>query len=522
MIETSVVLVAFFIGLLFKQLGFMPLLGYLCAGFIASHFGLGDPALIAPIADFGVLLLLFTIGLKLKIKSLLAPQVWAVGGLHMLIVVPLTAIVIIGAGMIFPAINLGDHQAAWMLAFALSFSSTVFAVKVFDDRGESNSLHAFIAIGILVFQDVIAVIFLVLSSGKIPEIWAIAFLLLPLCRPLLYKLLEKAGHGELLALFGIAATLAGGYLFELANLKAGLGAIVFGALLANYDKSRELYKSLLNLKDVFLIGFFLQVGYNGFPSWEMVLVALVLSGLIFLRPMIYFALFLLFRLRGRTSLLCSLSLFNYSEFGLIVAALIASNGQLPAEWLTTIALAMALSFFIAAPFNSKVHALYARYYDKISTLERTELIKREQPVSLGDAAVVILGLGRVGSGAYKYFSQQFPNQIVGVEGSVKRCKLMQEKGINCVLGDGSDRDFWQRADLDKRDIIIVCLSNHSENVSVVNLLKSLGFKGQIGVIARFEDQQQELEKLGCIAFNLYAEAGYGFAEHVIGRLSAPS
>ena len=115
--------------------------------------------MIKPIADLGVLLLLFTIGLKLNLKELAAPQVWAVTGLHMLLVVPATATALLLIGLLIPALNMGDMKTVALLAFALSFSSTVFAVKIFDERGEGNALHASIAISILVVQDIVCLLY---------------------------------------------------------------------------------------------------------------------------------------------------------------------------------------------------------------------------------------------------------------------------------------------------------------------------------------------------------------------------
>ena len=164
--EPLVILLALIAGLACKRLGYPPLPGYLFAGFIAHGMGLGDISTIEAIADIGLILLLFTIGLKLNLREIAAPQVWAVAGLQILIAVPLTTLVIIISGILFPVMALESTTAAWTLALALSFSSTVFAVKVFEERGETNSYHARIAIGILVIQDIIAVAYLVAASGN--------------------------------------------------------------------------------------------------------------------------------------------------------------------------------------------------------------------------------------------------------------------------------------------------------------------------------------------------------------------
>ena len=239
------------------------------AGFVAHELGYGDVENIKPIADIGILLLLFTIGLKLNLRELAAPQVWAVASLHMLIAVALTVPVILFAGFILPILVLENSSSAWALAFALSFSSTVFAVKIFDERGENASLHAKISIGILIIQDIFAVAYLVLSTDKSVDISALALFALPLLRPVFLYVLRITGHGELLVLLGVTVALGGAELFELVNLKGGLGALIFGILLGGTNKSNELYKNLINLKDLFLIGFFLQIGYYGLPSIEL-------------------------------------------------------------------------------------------------------------------------------------------------------------------------------------------------------------------------------------------------------------
>ena len=516
--QPIIIIVALLAGLICRRLNYPPMLGYLLAGFIAHELGYGSIDKIAPIADLGILLLLFTIGLKLNLKELAAAQVWGVALLHMLIAVALTAPVIMAAGLWLPALQLADTSSAWALAFALSFSSTVFAVKIFDERGESAALHAGIAIGILVVQDIFAVAYLVLTAEKPVDSSAALLLLLPLARPLLLYMMRYTGHGELLILFGVAAAVGAAELFEWFNLKGGLGALIAGLLLSGVEKSKELYNNLLNLKDLFLIGFFLQIGYHGLPSAQMLYVAIILAVLVFMRPVIYFFLLTLFKLRARTSFVTGISLFNYSEFGLIVAAIAVSNGLLSAEWLTTLALALSLSFFIAVPFNTNVHQLFAKNFQLLNRFERKSRLDKEVFANLGAAKVVILGMGRVGRGAYEYLYREYGEGVTGVDEKTKHAQSLLKQGIDCVAGDASDYEFWRQTNLAACEKIFVCLSNHKENMSIVNLARKIGYQHTLAVVSRFADQQAELEKNGCISFNLYAEAGHGFAEHVAEKL----
>ena len=508
-------LIAFAAGLIFRRLGYPPLIGFLLAGFAAHEAGVGDIATIRTLADIGITLLLFTIGLKLNLKELSQIQVWGTATIHMFVAVLLTVPAIMLAGHLFPVLALESHTATWALAFALSFSSTVFAVKIFEERGENAALHAAIAIGILIVQDIFAVCFLVFTAEKPPSLWALGLLALPLLRPILNAILKRAGHGELLVLFGVAAALGAYELFELVDLKGGLGALIVGVMLGQSPKSVELYKSLVALKDLFLIGFFLQIGFFGLPSAEMFLVALALNLLLFIRPLIYYALLTWFGLRARTAYVTGVALFNYSEFGLIVAAIAVTSGMLSDDWLTTLAVAMALSFFISTLFNTRVHDLYSFISGFLQRFQRSERLARERKVSLAGAEIVVLGMGRVGVGAYETLMAEFGNVVVGVEENIDKARQRAEEGYRCVPGDASDYDFWVDAALAKRRMLLVSLSNHRENLVVVNMAKRFNYQGILAVISRYPDQKVELEALGCVTFNLYAEAGHGFAEHVL-------
>ena len=197
---------AFVFGFGVRQIGLPPLVGYLAAGFILHAANIEGGEVLTAVADFGVLLLLFTIGLKLNIRSLLRPPIWAGATLHMLVTITLfgsglVALTVAGVG---PFADL-DLKTTVLLGFALSFSSTVFAVKVLEERGEMASQHGQIAIGILIMQDIFAVVFLTASKGTLPSTWALALLALPLARPLLIWIMTRSGHGELLVLFGLLA-----------------------------------------------------------------------------------------------------------------------------------------------------------------------------------------------------------------------------------------------------------------------------------------------------------------------------
>ena len=308
--------VAFACGFAAYQVKLPPMVGFLLAGFVLHGAGYKTTELLNNIADLGITLLLFSIGLKLKVSSLMKVQVWAPASAHIVISTALFGgfLLLLGA-MTLPLFVELNWQTALLLGFAFSFSSTVFAVKVLEDRGEMASLHGKISIGILVMQDIFAVLFLVASTGKLPNYWALALLvLLPLMRPVMFWVLNRSKHGELLPLFGFFFALVAGYqAFEFAGIKGDLGALILGMMFASHKKAGELAKSLLSFKDILLVGFFLTIGLNAELTFNAVIAALLIVAVLGIKVALYYVLTNAAKLRARTSLLSAFTLANYKE-----------------------------------------------------------------------------------------------------------------------------------------------------------------------------------------------------------------
>lgn len=512
--------IAFGLGFLVRQVGLPPLVGFLAAGFVLHGFGFEGGDNLQAMADLGVTLLLFSIGLKLQLRTLAKPEVWAGSSLHML-----ATILIFGAGLFLlgqaglPFFVTLDLPLAILVAFALSFSSTVFAVKILEEKGEMSSMHGKVSIGILIMQDIFAVVFLTVSLGKIPSGWA---LLVPLAlwglRPLLYRLADRCGHGELLLLFSLfVALVVGAAGFELVGLKAGLGALVLGVLMSGHEKSSEMAKTLLGLKDLFLIGFFLTIGLSGAPSLAAVGVAALLVMVVPLKATLFFALLTRFKLRARSSLLASLSLANYSEFGLIVAAVGSSNGWIGPEWLVIIAVALAISFVIASPLNTAADSLYVRYRGKLQRFETSSRHPDDQPIDPGNATIGIFGMGRLGTTAYEFLHEKYGDTIIGFDFNAVKVQQHQAAGRNVVYGDPTDPDFWSRLQLQPERaarLVLLAMPKHAVNLDIARKMTENGYPGMLAATAHFDDQVEQLRQVGVhAAFNFYNEAGLGFAEH---------
>jgi glutathione-regulated potassium-efflux system ancillary protein KefC len=507
-------LIALLLGLGAQQLKLPPLVGFLLAGFVLHGLGEEGGQLLQLASDMGVLLLLFTIGLKLRLKSFLSPAVWGGGTAHMLLSCAFMAAVlgVLGAGLLASI----DWNTALLIAFALSFSSTVVAVKIYEERGETRARHALVSIGILIIQDVLAVVFLLVANAEPLSIWGVGLISITIIRPVLIRLLNQAGHGEMLVLFGITVTIAGAALFDAVGMKDGLGALVFGALLSNHPKSIELTRALLSFKDFLLIGFFLSIGLLGFPAIQdlLVVMALVLI-LLPLKMLLYFLLLTRFRLRARSAFLATLGLATFSEFGLIVANEGVAVGWLGEQWLVMIAIAAALSFVLASALNVRAHQLYEDLREFLCRFETAERLPDDRPPNVGDADVLIIGMGRVGRSTYRTMTDDYANQVCGVDVDSDNVKRLQELNYRVVFGDAEDVDFWRAIVCERIKLIMLSLPNHDDMLLAVKLLKTAGYHGRIGAITKYADNQAELVAAGVdSAFNYYTEVGTGFAEHV--------
>ena len=511
------ILVAFLFGYGAKQLSLPPLVGYLFAGFILHFFGVEPEASLQTLADLGISLMLFTIGLKVNFKQLLRVDIWSATLGHMTVwLIFLFPILSILATLIsLEYLELTLAQSA-LIGFALSFSSTVCAIKVLEDNAELKTKHSDLAIGILIVQDIVAVVFLISATGKTPSIWALSLFALLLVRPFLKWLSNTSGHGELLPLFGFLLALGGVQLFELVNLKGDLGALVIGMLIAGLPKANELYKSLISFKDLFLISFFLLIGFRALPTLDMWMIAVVLSLILPVKLMLFFVLLTSLARRARTSLLSSLLLANYSEFGLIVTSLSVTQGWLSEEWLVIIALSVSLSFVFSTLIYKSAHIIYGR--------NKTWLLKFQQqhgnPLvpyeSSPNAKILIIGMGRVGTGAYEELIKHYPNEVWGLDVEQERADSHKAKGLNVTWGDADDIEFWESIKLSKIKLIMLAISSVVEMKNIILQLKKIDYSGRIAVIARYEDERLELIKLGAdVAFNYYAEVGIGFADESI-------
>lgn len=513
MIELYCLAAAYLAGLLANLCRLPPLVGYLFAGYGLFFFAVPTSDAITRLADFGIDLLLFTVGMKLQFSSLLRREVLGVGGLHMLIVTVIT-------GLAFLLLE-QKLTGGLLLGASLAFSSTVLAVKVLEDNAELSTLHGRITLGILILQDVVAVGLLALAGGGQPTLWALLLLLFPLFRPLAFRLFSLSHGHEMKLVMGVLFALVGGAMAKAVGVSAELGALWMGALLAGHADAKLLADKLWGLKEILLIAFFLQIGIAGLPARDDLLRAIQLVGLLPVQGWLFFLLFVFVGLRARTAFVSALALMTYSEFALLTSRVITDAGLLPSDWSRTMGIAVALSLALAAPLNRFSHRIFSFVEPLLLRFERGGKHPDRLPVALGMTQWLIMGMGRTGSAAYEMLEQR-GERVLGLEADPARIKLQRERGRRVLYGDAEDLELWERIQLEGITGILLTMPDIQARLSTVQVLRDRRFPGLIGTVAYSDEEDEWLLQAGADKiFHPLSQAGQRLAECMMEAVEKP-
>jgi len=495
---------AFALGFAVSRVHLPPLVGYLAAGLLLSAFSYEAGDMLKEISHLGVIFLLFTVGLHIRMKNLLRFDILGVGLTHLTISTAIFTPICLAFGY--------GLEAAVIIAITLGFSSTVLTAKNLERRNELGAFYGRTAIGVLVIQDLIAIGLIAYTGGGAPSIWATTLLALPLIRPIFIKLLGNVNEDELWMLLGLGLALGGAYLFEFFNLSGELGALVAGMVLASDERADKIGKKMWGVKEAFLVGFFLEVGLTGFPTLSGYLFVGVFLLLLPLKSILFFFLFIAFRLRARTSYLATVSLTAYSEFTLIAGVVAVSGGFLPPEVIVVLGLLTALSYAANAPLSMNEEVVWRKWQNWLVTWERDVKHPEHGTLSLGSAEYLIIGMGNAGRAAYDKLKEQH-KPVVGMDIDPDRIERNINDGRRVVYGDIQDTDLWSNMDLSKIKSVMIAMGNQEIKANATRTLRSLGFNGLIYVLTMREEEAKIMQEAGASAISIpIKEAGERLAE----------
>jgi hypothetical protein len=238
---------------------------------------------------------------------------------------------------------------------------------------------------------------------------------------------------------------------------------------------------------------------------------------VLLKGGLFVFLFSFFNIKARTSFLSSISLTNYSEFGLITMYAGINSGLVGSEWLIILAIAMSFSFFLSSPLNTHVHSIFDNFRSIIMMLNRGKNCVDDEIKDLGEARYIVIGLGSLGMPAYRNMDSQYPGEVLGIDYNHDRVKQYQLEGINSQWADATNINFWQGVNFGKVKLVILAMSDFNSNFNTlvqINNLKSRTFK--VAAISHYADEAAIfIENKVDFVYDYKSNVGDDFAEKAL-------
>lgn len=492
LLTNIVVLLAFTIMLtsIARRIHIPTILTYIIVGIIVGPFGFAliqSEENIHFIAEFGIVFLLFSIGLEFSLTQMMSMRkiVFGLGGLQVLI----TGLLAFAVAKLFGL----SFEISFVIAAAFSLSSTAIVIKQLTEQSEIQTRHGRSAVGILIFQDIIAIPLLVIipalgvSSGDalISEIaisllkglFVVAVILAIgryILRPLFHEVAQSKSQ-ELFSLTVLTMVLAAAAFTDEMGISMTLGAFMAGMMLGETEFKHQIEADIRPFQDILLGLFFITIGMSISPSIfidNILIITLITLAILVSKTSIIFGLMQYFKKPKGVSFRTALSLSQVGEFGLVIITLALTNHLLDTQ-LSQILLSAIVLSMMSAPFLIKVNGSWAKklfgksYSDNFAKLEQS---------ITGDAQfltnhVVVLGFGRVGQTTVK-FLENANLPFVALDLDIKRVQEAQQSGLPVHFGDAAKQSIIRSANLKNAKVAIITFTEPNMTLKVLKTLKT--------------------------------------------------
>lgn len=463
------------------------------------------------LAEIGIAILLFIVGLKLDLRLIKSTgKIALFTGLGQVI---FTSVIgyFIGIGLGFSPLH------SFYIAVALTFSSTIIIVKLLSDKKEIDSLHGQIAIGFLIVQDIVVILVMIVLSaiGSGGEtslaqdviqtvLYSVLLVILTLVsmRYILPGIsFYLARSQELLSLFAIAWAIFLAALSDYIGFSAEVGAFLAGVSLASSPFKDSIGTRLVSLRDFLLLFFFVHLGSSldlGVIG-QQIPAALLFSIFVLIgNPIIVLVIMGRMGYRKRTAFLAGLTVAQISEFSLIFAGLGLQVGHINEEIVGLITLVGLITIALSTYLILYSHQIYNFIHPALSIFEKKdpyrESQKEEEKPEKFDLAII--GLGRFGSRIAQSLDFHPEVKYMGVDYNPEVVKEYQSKGKKIVYGDIEDPDIVEVIPYSKLSYIVSTIPNAEQSMSLIKTLRSKGYKGKIFLTAMEKKDYKMLEACG--------------------------
>ncbi len=496
------------------------IIGFILAGVAVGYLaapGLGGVEVMEGLAPIGVALLLFLVGLEMNFKDLRSI------GWPALITSLGQVIITFGIGYLITT-SLGFSAVASIyISIALTLSSTIIIVKLLSEKRELTTLYGRIVVGILLVQDLVAILVLIVLAG-LQDGNAVFFnslsavlkggILIGLTFFLsrfFPRFLDKVGRSpEMLYLFSIAWALGVASLTELIGLSVEMGGFLAGVALANSSEHFQIGSRLRPVRDFFLILFFVSLGARMLADGVVLSIgpAIVLSLFVLIaQPLIILILMGSLGYRARTSFLTGLTIAQISEFSLIIVALGAHLGHLNSGEIALVTLVGVVTIFASSYFIIYGDRIYRFLKPLVKFFEfRRRLLEEITPGGEFKNHIVLVGAHRTGYSVLKTLSDS-RTSFVAVDFDPILVKSLKDKGVPVIYGDIADEEIQETINLDKARAVISTIPNKEDNLAILSLVRKLGDMTKVILTAQTQEDAAEFYKKG---------ANYVIVPHFVG------
>ncbi|MCG7917378.1 MAG: monovalent cation:proton antiporter-2 (CPA2) family protein [Candidatus Thiodiazotropha taylori] len=499
---------------LFRRMHLPPILGYLIVGILVGPFGGG---LIASnedtrfLAEFGVVFLLFTIGLEFSLPQMMAMKgaVFGLGGTQVLLTGIIAALIAWLFGL--------ESSAALITGAVLALSSTAIVTKQLSEQVELNTDHGRLGISILLFQDLAVIPMLViiplLSAGGsdgllMPLVWALVkatavFAVIMafghwILRPLFHEI-ARARSAELFTMTVLLVSLAAAWLTHEAGLSLALGAFLAGMMLGETEYRHQIEADIRPFQDVLLGLFFITVGMRVdlsslLPILHWVTLAAIV--LIAFKAGIIFLIGYLSKRPIEASFRSGLLLAQGGEFGFVLLDLSLESSLLPSGTSQILFAAIIISMVIS-PFLIRYNGRLAQLFCSLrsSTVNQRPLDELVHEAEHLQQHVIICGYGRIGQNLGRLLQNEgFPYVALDLDPTV--VQEAHEAGEPVHFGDASRQEIIQAAGIDRAAVVVITFEEHTTALKILHHLKSNYPDIQVLVRTRDDTHMETLELAG--------------------------
>ena len=506
--------VSLVVTLLFRRLRLTTIVAYMAVGAVLGPHALGlvaVPAQFSFVAEFGVVFLLFALGLEFSLKRMLAMRfaVFGVGGFQVLVCTAVFAEAVYLWG--------SDMATAVMIAGALALSSTAIVSRELFNNRQLHSTHGQLSIGVLLFQDLAAVVFLILvpvlgSAGE-NSLWSEllgaglnTLLLLAILLaagkwvlPLVYNEVAKSKSEEIFVLTTLVIVLLASWLTHSFHLSMPLGAFVIGMMLGESSCRYQVESDIRPFKDILLGLFFVTIGMNlelGLLAdyWLRILAFTV--ALIVIKAGVVALLVRLLGYTARDALVVGINLAQAGEFGLALLALALVNGILPSEQASFLMIIATLSMAVS-PFLIRHASALGRRLLKAADDD----VQRPVVRHLHDH-VIIGGFGRLGTTVAGFLDR---NGIpwIAIDADIDVVEKHRRRGRNIVYGNSNNVEILSRCHLDSARLMVLTFKSLAEGKAAIERIRQRN--AHIPIVVRCQDHQNYEELISLGASHVFPE-----------------